>query len=239
MPDATEGMRSFWDAAAATNAAWYVDTSISFDNPDMDLFWQTGRVIADVAMSGPVSPSAHDLAVEIGPGLGRVLRSLVEDHGFSRAVGVDISAEMVRQARELLTGQNIDFEVGTGASLAPVESASADLVVSFTVFQHIPKVAVIEQYIDEAGRVLKPGGVLAFQWNNLPGPRRWAFKRSVLAGLQRTGIHPERFRRNAPQFLGSRVSLRRISRALDRAGLRLEGTRDERTLFAWAWATKR
>ena len=238
VPDATDGMRDFWDAAASANAAWYVDTSISYDAPDMDAFWATGRLVATTAMSGPVTPASRGLAVEIGPGLGRILRSLVRDHGFARAAGVDISQEMVRQARELAADDPITFEVGSGASLAPIEDSSADLVVSFTVFQHIPKVAVIEQYIGEAARVLRPSGVLAFQWNNLPGQRRWAAKRLLLGLLQRSGIKPERFQRNAPQFLGSRVSLRRITRAVERAGLTMVGTSDDGTLFAWAWATK-
>lgn len=238
MPDATDGMRTFWDTAAATNAPWYVDTSISYDDPDMNAFWETGRVIAALALDGPVQPTERRLAVEIGPGLGRIVRSLVVDQGFENAVGVDISAEMVRQARELVPDPRVRFEIGTGAGLSAVDDESADLVTSFTVFQHIPKVAVIEQYLAEAGRVLRPGGVVAFQWNNLPGQRRWAAKRELLGLLQRTGLRPERFRRNAPQFLGSRVSLRRIERALGRAGLELRGTRDTGTLFAWAWATK-
>ena len=238
MPDATDGMRSFWDAAAAANAAWYVDTSISYENPDMDAFWETGRVVAAIALDGPVQPTTRGLAVEIGSGLGRIVRSLVIDQGFERAVGIDISPEMVRQARELSTDPNVRFEVGTGDGLGQIDDGSADLVTSFTVFQHIPKLGVIEQYLMEAGRVLKPGGVLAFQWNNLPGPRRWAAKRAILGALQRVGIRSERFRRNAPEFLGSRVSLRQIEKVLERAGLHLEGTRDSGTLFAWAWATK-
>jgi SAM-dependent methyltransferase len=238
MPDATQGMRRFWDAAASSNAAWYVDTSISYDDPDMDAFWQTGTVIAGIAMDGPVAPKARGVAVEIGPGLGRILRSLVRDHGFERAIGVDISPEMVSRARELVADERISFEVGSGASLAPVEDGVADLVLSFTVFQHIPSVAVIEEYIAEAGRVLRSGGVFAFQWNNLPGQRRWALRRSLLSAMQRTGIRPERYRRNAPEFLGSRVSLRRITAALERAGLEIGGTKDAGTLFAWAWASK-
>lgn len=238
MPDATDGMRSFWDAAAAANAAWYVDTSISYEDPDMDAFWETGRVVAGLALDGPVQPRARELAVEIGSGLGRIVRALVTDQGFDRAVGVDISPEMVRQARELNSDSRITFEVGSGDGLGQVEDGTADLVTSFTVFQHIPKLGVIEQYLMEAGRVLRPGGVLAFQWNNLPGQRRWAAKRELLGALQKVGLRSERFRRNAPQFLGSRVSLRRIERTLGRAGLRLEGTRDTGTLFAWAWATK-
>lgn len=238
MPDATDGMRRFWDEAAAANAPWYVDTSISYDDPDMDAFWEAGRVIAALAVDGPVAPRERKLAVEIGPGLGRIVRSLVQDHGFARAVGVDISEEMVRQAREAVPDPRVSFEVGSGSGLGPIDASSADLVMSFTVFQHIPDVSVIEQYIIEAGRVLRPGGVLAFQWNNLPGDRRWAIRRRLLALLQRTGIRPERYRRNAPEFLGSRVAVPRISTAIERAGLELQGTRDTGTLFAWAWATK-
>ena len=239
MADATDGMRTFWNDAATKNAAWYVDTSISYHDPDLEGFWETGRTIAAIAMGGPVSPPARGLAVEIGPGLGRIVRALVEEHGFAQAVGVDISTEMVRRARELVPDERVRFEVGSGAGLHPVPDDVADLVISFTVFQHIPKVPVIEAYIAEAGRVLRPDGVFAFQWNNLPGPRRWALKRWVLAGLQRSGIRPERFRRNAPEFLGSRVPIARLRRAIELAGLELVGTREEGTLYAWAWAVKR
>lgn len=83
-------MRNFWDAAASANAPWYLDTSISFATPDMDAFWETGRVIAAIAMGGPVAPTSRGLAVEIGPGLGRIVRSLVQDQGFERAVGVHL-----------------------------------------------------------------------------------------------------------------------------------------------------
>jgi SAM-dependent methyltransferase len=232
-------MREYWESAARANAAWYVDTSISYADPDMERFWETGRVIAGIALDGPVVPERRELAVEIGPGLGRILRSLVEDHGFARATGIDISEEMVRRARELVADERITFEVGSGASLQQVPDGAADLVVSFTVFQHIPDVAVIEQYILEAGRILREGGVAAFQWNNLSGHRRWVAKRTALSLLQRSGLRPERFKRHAPQFLGSRVPLGRIEAALERAGLTLEGTREAGTLYAWAYASKR
>jgi SAM-dependent methyltransferase len=231
-------MRVFWETAAKENAAWYVDTSISYDNPDMDRFWEGGRTIAGIAMDGPVRPERRDLVVEIGPGLGRILRALVEEHGFAHAVGVDISSEMVTRARQLVPDERIAFHVGSGSGLDPVQDASADLVVSFTVFQHIPDVKLIGAYIAEAGRVLRPGGVLAFQWNNTPGARRWRFKRAALALLQRSGIKPERYKRHAPEFLGSRVPLRDITQLLDGADLRLAGTDNLDTLYAWAWATK-
>lgn len=234
----TEGMRRYWDDAARENAAWYVDTSLRFDDPDLERFFETGRVIAGHALDdGPVAPARLGLAVEIGPGIGRVCRALAE-RGFAQVIGIDVSPEMVERARATVDLENVRFEVGDGASLGCVADTTADLVVSFTVFQHIPDLAVIERYIGEAGRVLRSGGVFAFQWNNTPGSRRWQIRRALLSALQRSGLRPEKHRRHAPQFLGSRVPLSRIRRALGAAGLELAGTHNEGELFTWAWARK-
>lgn len=229
-------MRRYWDDAARTNAAWYVDTSLSFDDPDLERFFATGRTIVEEALTGsPVQPG-NGLAVEIGSGLGRVCLALAER--FTNVVGVDISPEMVERARELVPDERVSFVVGSGSSLQPVADGSADCVVSFTVFQHIPSMPVIEGYIEDAGRILRPGGLLAFQWNNTPGARRWAMKRQALAVLQRTGLHRERYKRHAPEFLGSRVPLGRIEAALARGGMELRKTKGLDTLYAWAWAEK-
>jgi SAM-dependent methyltransferase len=235
---AGESMRSYWDEAARNNAAWYVDTSLNFDAPDMERFFQTGRlIVAEALEDPPVAPESHRMAVEIGSGLGRVCLALA-DH-FDRVVGIDISPEMVRRAQELVTNERVSFEVGDGTTLAPVSDGQADLVLSFTVFQHIPDVRVIDRYIGEAARILKDGGVFVFQWNNTPGALGWALRRRALGFLQRTALHSERYGRNAPQFLGSRVPLERIRRSLASAGLELRGTKGLGTLFAWAWAVKR
>ena len=63
-------MRDYWDGRARANAAWYVDTSIDFAEPDMQEFFATGERIVTEALDGaPVSPPAHSLAVEIGAGV--------------------------------------------------------------------------------------------------------------------------------------------------------------------------
>src|SRR5882762_2278633 len=63
-------MRDYWDERACTNAAWYVDTSIDFAEPDMDRFFATGETIVGEALDGaPASPPAYGVAVEIGAGL--------------------------------------------------------------------------------------------------------------------------------------------------------------------------
>jgi SAM-dependent methyltransferase len=232
-----ESMRNYWDEAARNNAAWYVDTSLDFDAPDMHRFFETGRTIVDEALTGTAAqPPGRSLAVEIGSGLGRVCLALAER--FDRVVGIDISAEMVRRARELVSREGVEFHVGDGASLAPVADGTADLVISFTVFQHIPDVAVIDGYIREAGRVLRRGGVFVFQWNNTPGALAWSIRRRALGFLQRTKLRPERHGRHAAEFLGSRVPLERIRESLAAGGLELRATKGLETLYAWAWAVK-
>lgn len=235
---AKQSMRSYWDEAARTNAAWYVDTSLSFDHPDMERFFETGRVIVAEALDGgPAAPVGRGLAIEIGSGLGRICLALASR--FDRVVGLDISPEMVRRARELVTDPRIEFVESDGATLAPMGSGEADLVLSFTVFQHIPDARLIEGYIREAGRVLRPGGVLVFQWNNQASTVVWALRRWLLAFLQRTRLRPERHGRNAAEFLGSTVPLDRIRRALESGGMELRGTKGLGTLFSWAWAVKK
>jgi SAM-dependent methyltransferase len=182
-----------------------------------------------------VAPAGRELAVEIGCGVGRICKALSER--FDRVVGIDISPEMIRQARELVPDDRVRFELGSGSSLQPVQDGTADLVLTFTVFQHIPEISVIEGYIREAGRVLKPGGVFVFQWNNTPGAGRWKVRRAVLGVLQKLRLG-ERHGRNAAQFLGSRVALDRIQAALNAGGMALKETKGLDTLFAWAWAVK-
>lgn len=234
----TQRMRAYWDDAARRNAAWYVDTSLDFDHPDMTRFFETGRtIVADALDEIPVPPPGRDLAVEIGSGLGRVCLALAE-RGFDRVVGIDVSSEMVERARELVTSPRVEFVVGDGHSLAPIEDGTVDLLLSFTVFQHIPSTAAILGYLVEAGRVLRPGGVFVFQWNNEPGANRWRLRRWLLSFLQRTGIRGERRGRHAPEFLGSRVPLRAVERTLRRAGLALGEVKGAGTLYCWAWATR-
>jgi SAM-dependent methyltransferase len=233
----TAGMRQYWDERAIENAAWYVDTTLSFDDPDMAQFLADGaRIVRDALDGAPAAPQRTEVAVEIGSGLGRVVRSLAER--FDRVIGIDISPEMVERAGQLVDDPRVDFRLGDGCSLAGIDDASVDLVLSFTVLQHIPDPKIIEGYLREAGRVLRPGGLLVFQWNNERGHRRWILRRWWLTALQRTGLRPEHRRRHAAPFLGSRVPMRRIESALADGQLTLAGVRDPDTLLAWAWATR-
>jgi SAM-dependent methyltransferase len=232
-----KGMRSYWDARAQENAVWYVDTTMDYDAPDMERFFATGRQVVDALLhQAPLQPARRERAVEIGCGLGRLCLALADE--FAEVIGVDISETMLTKARQLVPRSNVRFELVSGADLAPVEDASADLVTTFTVFQHMPRATLIEAYVHEAARVLAPGGVLAAQWNNLPHPRAgkargvWERTRHRVGGPFRLDA------RVAPEFVGLRLPLDDMLAMVRRAGLSVRGTAQTGTLFAWVWATK-
>lgn len=229
-------MRDYWNDAASRNAAFYVDTSLDYDSPDMDRFLETGRRVVQIALDdAPVQPEQHRLAVEIGCGLGRICLALSEK--FTSVVGYDIAPEMLRQARDLVGSAPVELRLTDGASLPELADKTADFVLTFTVFQHIPDVDVVRAYIAEAGRALAPGGVFAFQWNNTPGSGRWRMRRAAKAIESRLG-RGDRYGRDLPQFLGSRIDLDTIDAALAAAGLRRVGLQDPGQLFTWAWAQR-
>jgi SAM-dependent methyltransferase len=229
-------MRSYWEERARLNAAFYVDTSLDYAAPDMERFLETGRVVVGHALDdAPVRPARFGTAVEIGCGLGRICLALTER--FDKVIGYDISEEMLRRAVPVVAGRPVDLRLTDGSGLPGLADSSVDLVVTFTVFQHIPDVAVIRSYVREAGRVLADGGVFAFQWNNTPGAGRWRARRAVMALLQKAG-RGDRYGRDQPEFLGSRVPLEVIDSALAEAGLKRVGLRDPDQLFTWAWAVR-
>jgi SAM-dependent methyltransferase len=230
-------MREYWEQRAKLNPAFYVDTSLDYDNPDMEKFLATGRTVVTTALDEPpaVAPARTGTAVEIGCGMGRICLALRER--FDNVVGFDISEEMLRRARELVPDEQVDFRLTEGATLPSLADASVDLVLTFTVFQHIPSVEVIRSYVMEAGRVLAPGGMFVLQWNGQSGALRWRLRRAGMAVLQRLG-RGDRYGRDAAQFLGSRVEIDDMRRMLTDAGLTLAATKGEGTLFTWGWARK-
>lgn len=231
-----EAMRAFWEARAEENAAFYVDTSMAYDDPDMVRFFATGEQVVDEALGrAPVQPARYGTAVEIGSGLGRICKALAGE--FDQVVGVDISPAMVRRARELVDDPKVRFEVGDGASLPMLDDASVDFACTFTVFQHQRSRDLIAAYLRECGRTITPGGVLAAQWNNLPPLRyrldtlRWRLRRRRLDAVRAVTTEPE--------FRGTTASVRWMRRRLDEAGFDVVEVRGAGTLFAWVWGVRR
>jgi hypothetical protein len=84
--------------------------------------------------------------------------------------------------------------------------------------------------------VLKPGGVLAAQWNNID-PRKFSVQKRKLA-LRRL-LRRQNDNTGAAQFLGTAVRRDAVRSALQGEGMDVVAFKGEDTLFCWVWATKR
>lgn len=123
-------------------------------------------------------------ALDFGCGVGRLTQALAED--FEDVIGVDIARSMVEKAREFNRhGPRVRYIVNTAPDLALFGDDRFDFVYSSKVLQHIPP-AVVETYVREFFRVLRPGGVAVFQMRS--GPR-------VEPGSLRAGLYSLRRRR--------------------------------------------
>lgn len=111
-------------------------------------------------MEGLDVVSADAVTLHIGSGLGRVEYHL--RHRVRRCVGVDISASMVKRARENVPFDDVEFVETDGDGLAGWPDGSFDLIYSFFVFQHLPR-AAFRRYVADAARKLRHGGHFVFQ----------------------------------------------------------------------------
>ncbi len=103
------------------------------------------------------------VALEIGYGGGRLVHAAA--YMFKKVIGVDIHPCQAFVKEMLLTRgvANVELYETDGKSL-PVSDHSVDFIWSFIVFVHLSSPEVLERYIDEAFRVLKPGGIASFYY---------------------------------------------------------------------------
>jgi len=170
-------MRQDWDRRAQENARHYVATG----QPEWsdDEFFRSGEKELEEHIRNDLGnicqgkdPKAMKV-LEIGCGAGRVTRALARF--FGEIYAVDISRHMVRQARLAVAtfpGAHVFRNNGKDLSvLRPRwwhrfgigESLQLDFAFSCLVFQHIPSRAVIESYLCEVNRLLRPGALFKFQ----------------------------------------------------------------------------
>ena len=159
MDDLKRRMREEWDKRARENARYYVAQGASESE---EAFAKSGESAAgEIVSSVQGILKGNGKVLEIGCGPARILQHIASR--FDDACGIDISTEMLRLAEERTQHQkNIHLYHGSGSNLDPIGSNSIDLVYSVITFQHIPA-EIVRNYIREAFRVLKSGGVFRFQ----------------------------------------------------------------------------
>ena len=100
--------------------------------------------------------------LEIGCGAGRITHALADL--FGEVWAVDISDEMIKQARALLAGKpNTHVYRNNGKDLGVLPPVTFDFAFSYIVFQHIPSLEVVENYVREVHRMLRPGALFKLQ----------------------------------------------------------------------------
>lgn len=159
-------MATDWDNRARQDA--YHFAASDRDDWTTDSFLESGRqsvaalLLEDLDRIAP-SRGVRDLRLlEIGCGPGRMTYWLARH--FGTVVGVDVSAEMLTAARKILRAQPNALLCRTnGCDLSMITSACIDVAFSFIVFQHIPTLQVLDNYMSECYRVLRPGGILKVQ----------------------------------------------------------------------------
>lgn len=244
----SELMKTFWNSKARENARYYVSSYRPYNDQNWDEFWKSGEILTERFLRESEIPfSGAEKMLEIGCGIGRMTRYFARR--FCEVHGIDVSSEMISQAKENLSEfKNVSLHAGSGQDLSSFADASFDFVFSYITFQHIPSPSITLEYIREAGRVLRKGGYVYFQVNNIPVGIRYRLRlRSRLESLIRrlrgedrttSPIQSGPTELDHPAWQGSRVSMWQIRNACDSGSLKILGTSGERTQYLWVKAIK-
>jgi SAM-dependent methyltransferase len=165
-----EKITAYWDRAAQTDALR--ETVSQWKHESDDEYWQRwvkeGEYVAGKIMSH--SPS-FPVALEIGPGLGRI--TLPMSKHCASITALDISSAMVKRTQETLAGlANFRALVITDEDLGFLEPQSFDLAYSIACFQHAEKKSLY-RYLRGIRKALRPNGVLFFGVMNLCSENGW------------------------------------------------------------------
>ena len=160
-------MKRDWDERARENARYYVATG-NENWTDQEFFASGERAVAEDILTDMTNvcqgrDPQQMRVLEIGCGAARVTRAL--SGLFGEVHAVDVSGEMVALAGRALQdkpGAHVYQNNGMDLSVVPSDRPF-DFAYSGIVFQHIPSREVIESYVKEVHRLLRPGALFKFQ----------------------------------------------------------------------------
>ena len=226
-----EKMRADWDLRARENARHFIATTQ--EQWTDEEFFSSGELAVKQLILSDMANICQDLqpsgmrVLEIGCGVGRITRALAQT--FGEIYAVDVSGEMIEQARTALAAfPNAHLYRNNGTDLSVVPDIPFDFAFSVIVFQHIPSQSIVENYIREVHRLLRPGGLFKFQVNGI-------------AHRGRLGrILPARLRRATPAntWLGAPVSEEEALRMAERSGFECRYRLGAGTQDFWLWFFK-
>ncbi len=144
------------------------EPSPAFDwsaRPDsLDQHWPSEALLSLLARHAPRGNRGAMTALDLGCGSGRHALLLAQ-LGFGRVIAVDPNAQSLEQARRRCQQAHAGVElVRAGADSLPLRPASVDVIVSWGVLFVLGGPRQTRAALDEAARVLRPGGLLIADW---------------------------------------------------------------------------
>lgn len=158
-----------------------------------------------------LNPLNNKRILEIGCGTGRITGFIAEN--FQEVRGIDISEEMIEQAKNHLAGKTNIHLYATDGLHMPFPDAFFDAVFSFIVFQHMPNRQTVKKNLEETARVLKIGGLAKIQLRGLPVPKRkW--------------------------FYGPSFTIQEVNKMIENFPIRVLKSEGAGTKYFWVWLQK-
>ncbi len=164
-------LKTVWENLGRVDPLWAVMSTPEhrYGGWDLDEFMATGResVRYLIELAGSHGMPFDGRVLDFGCGVGRMSNAWAEQ-GF-QVVGVDIAASMVERAEALNAYRDrLSFVAYDGGEL-PFPDNSFDAAATLIVLQHCrPRVQVAA--LMQLQRVVRPGGLLAFQVPSRPVP---------------------------------------------------------------------
>jgi len=110
--------------------------------------------------------SSDATVLEIGPGGGRWTRYMLS---AKKLYAVDYHQELLNELRKTYDRPNMVFIKNNGTDFPGVPDGSIDFLFTFGVFVHLD-IEIIDQYLDNMRRILKPEAVAVIQYSDKNKP---------------------------------------------------------------------
>lgn len=147
-----------WEQLAKSNSKYYINSDFGKGITEKE-FIESGVKDYQEYIVNDSFIKAGDTILEIGCGIGRLLDCMLKDRLFKNIIGIDISSEMIQQARRRLADWPNLKLIETDGYNIPLGDNSIDFAFSYLVFQHFKTKEMIESNFREVFRVLKPKGL--------------------------------------------------------------------------------
>jgi ubiquinone/menaquinone biosynthesis C-methylase UbiE len=203
--------KSLWDKLAKENSRYYINSDKGKKISEEDFIYSGIEDYNTHILADKIIPKKGSF-LEIGCGTGRMTAFITLMYGPVYAI--DISGEMIRQAKHRLRGcSNLQLMETDGETL-PLENETVDLAFSYLVFQHMKTKEMVEHNFNEIHRVLRPGG----------------FFKVLLRTDELDSLHP--------WWAGVSYSREEAERLCLNVGFTIERFEQVKTYAMWLWLKK-